>query len=321
MLHRILRIRSSTLQNVRLQTTAAQSLGKPILTEEVNGKGVLILNRPEALNAVNLEMVETINQSLTKWQETHSLVLIKGAGQKAFSSGGDVPSIASAKDMSFKKKFFTIDYKTNYLIATLKIPYIALIDGITMGGGVGISVLGKYQVATERTLLAMPETSIGFFPDVGSSHFLQRLPGKIGLYIALTGARLKGKDIHEVGLATHYCNHEKLPQVERALLDVESSDDVEKVLNELCTVDRTGEYALAKYLDTINKCFDAPTIEDILVNLEKDGSDMAKKTIRVTSFDTTFSIQILIYSEPIFPSDSSSSFANQSENYTTTLRK
>lgn len=261
--------------------TVSQPSTSLVLSEEVNGKGVLTLNRPKALNAVNYEMVATVHALLSQWQNTKSLILVKGAGEKAFCAGGDVRSIVEAGDTSVGRKFFRTEYATNYIIGTLNIPYVAVIDGITMGGGVGMSVHGKYRVATEKTLFAMPETAIGLFPDVGGSYFLPRLTGKLGLYLALTGARLKGKDVLAVGVATHYCESAKIPQVERALLELKHPDDAGKLLDQLCPVESASEFSLAKHLNQINQCFSAPTIEGILTNLEKDGSDWAQKTIQV----------------------------------------
>lgn len=263
--------------------TITQPSTSLVLSEEVNDKGVLTLNRPKALNAVNLEMVAKVHEQLSQWQKTKSLILMKGAGEKSFCAGGDVRSIVESKDPSFGRNFFRTEYQTNHMIGSLKIPYIALIDGITMGGGVGMSVHGKYRVATERTLFAMPETAIGLFPDVGGSYFLPRLTGKIGLYLALTGARLKGRDVLSVGVATHYCDSAKIPELEAAILELKNANEVGKVLDKLCPVDNTSVFSLAKHLDQINKCFAAPTIEGILANLEQDKSDWAEKTIQVSS--------------------------------------
>lgn len=262
--------------------TIAQPSTNLVLSEEINDKGVLTLNRPKALNAVNYEMVEKVHFQLSQWQKTKSLILIKGAGEKSFCAGGDVRSIVEANDPSLGRNFFRTEYITNHMIGTLKIPYVALIDGITMGGGVGMSVHGKYRVATEKTLFAMPETAIGLFPDVGGSYFLPRLSGKLGLYLALTGARLKGKDVLNVGVATHYCDSSKIPEVENAILQLKNANDVDILLDKLCKVDNTAEFSLSKHLDQINKCFAAPTIEGILANLEQDNSEWAQKTIQVS---------------------------------------
>lgn len=148
--------------NVRLMATATTPPDTDlVLTEEIGDKGVLILNRPKALNAANLEMVEKFAHYIKKWQNTKSLILVKGSGGKAFCAGGDVRTIVEADTSDIGKKFFGSEYVMNHAIGNLKIPYVALIDGITMGGGVGISVHGRYRIATEKTLYAMPETAIG----------------------------------------------------------------------------------------------------------------------------------------------------------------
>lgn len=132
-----------------------------VLAHEIGDKCILTLNRPKALNSGNFEMVQKINAALDNWKDTKSLIIIKGAGGKAFCAGGDVKTIVEADTPEVGKKFFGTEYVMNYKIGTLKIPYVALIDGITMGGGVGLSVHGRYRIATEKTLFAMPETAIG----------------------------------------------------------------------------------------------------------------------------------------------------------------
>ncbi|XP_048454695.1 3-hydroxyisobutyryl-CoA hydrolase, mitochondrial [Rhincodon typus] len=148
-----------------------------------------------------------------KWEEDNetSLVIIKGAGEKAFCAGGDIRAVTEAGKVGDRlaEDFFREEYILNNAIGNCQIPYVALIDGITMGGGVGLSVHGHFQVATEKTLFAMPETGIGLFPDVGGGFFLPRLEGKLGLYLALTGFRIKGRDVHQAGIATHFVKSEK----------------------------------------------------------------------------------------------------------------
>lgn len=176
----------------------------------IGNKGLISLTRPKALNALNLSMVRQLTPALLKWEdEDKVLVMIKGEGGKAFCAGGDIRSIVLSKNdpsVTLSRDFFREEYQLNNLIATLDIPYIALIDGITMGGGVGLSVHCHYRVATERTLFAMPETAIGFFPDVGGTYFLPKLKGKLGLFLGLTGYRLKGLSwlfIHELFINIH----------------------------------------------------------------------------------------------------------------------
>lgn len=145
--------------NVRLMSTKIPE-NQLVLTKEVKDKGLLILNRPKALNAASIEMLEMLADTLNDWKESKSLIVVRGNGGKAFCAGGDVRTIVQS-DMSYGVKLSKIEYSMNYLIGNLKLPYVALIDGIVMGGGVGIAVHGKYRVATEKTLFAMPETTIG----------------------------------------------------------------------------------------------------------------------------------------------------------------
>lgn len=188
-------------------------------------------------------------------------------------------------------KFFTTEYSTNALTGSYKIPYIALIHGITMGGGVGLSVHSKYRVATEKTMFAMPETAIGLFPDVGGSHFLPRLSGNLGYYLGLTGYRLKGKDVLKAGIATHYIESSRLPELEEKLVKCSGFADVDKVLKETCTEDNS-EFVLEKHLDQINKCFSGGTVEQIIKNLEDDGSDWAKTTLKTLSKMSPLSMKV-----------------------------
>uniref|UniRef100_A0AAY4EHR7 3-hydroxyisobutyryl-CoA hydrolase n=1 Tax=Denticeps clupeoides TaxID=299321 RepID=A0AAY4EHR7_9TELE len=211
--------------------------GPEVLLERVGNAGVITLNRPKVLNALTLNMIRLIYPQLKKWEadtET-SVVIIKGAGEKAFCAGGDVTAVAEAGKSGDRlvKDLFREEYTLNNAIGTCRKPYVALIGGITMGGGVGLSVHGQFRVATEKTLFAMPETAIGLFPDVGGGYFLPRLKGKLGLFLALTGFRLKGRDVLRAGVATHFVESEKISALEKDLVDLRSPsvDDVAKVLD------------------------------------------------------------------------------------------
>ncbi|KAJ1524388.1 hypothetical protein ONE63_010888 [Megalurothrips usitatus] len=247
-----------------------------VLSQDVGDKGILILNRPKALNAVNLPMVQKCHETLLKWEKEKSLVICKGAGDKAFCAGGDVKTITTSRSDEYGKRLFRIEYMMNCIIATYTIPYIALIDGITMGGGIGLSVHGHYRVATEKTLCAMPETAIGLFPDVGGSYFLSRLKGYVGIYLALTGFRLKGADNLFVGLATHYCPSSDIPKLEKELL---SCKNPKEVLERYKRCPEGAKYTLEPYLNKIDNIFSAPTVEEIYERLEKDTSDWARGTL------------------------------------------
>lgn len=282
MLRRILGLSVNNVSKINIARTMSTTLNTDlVLTEESGQNGLIILNRPKALNAGNFEMIEKVGQVLSDWRTSKQLIVIKGVGGKAFCAGGDVRTLVEAPTPVVGQTFFRAEYAMNYIIGTLTIPYVALIDGITMGGGVGLSVHGKYRVATEKTLFAMPETAIGLFPDVGGSHFLPRLKGKLGLYLGLTGFRLKGKDVLSAGIATHYCDSTKIEDLEKSLLSLKNTDKVDSVLDEFCIKQNDGKFVLADKLDQINKCFDAPTVEKILENLKNDGSEWATNTIEV----------------------------------------
>lgn len=265
-----------------IRNMTSSSSASSVLATESSSKGMIIINRPKALNAINLEMVRKIYRHLKKCEKSKSLVIIKGTGDKSFCAGGDVRAVATSGPTEESKNFFREEYATNALIGNYKIPYIALIDGITMGGGVGLSVHGKYRVATERTLFAMPETAIGLFPDVGGSHFLPRLQGKLGLYLGLTGVRLKGDDVLKAGIATHYCDSSKLGELEEALLNCPDADELPDLLGKFNTPTKK-EFVLQPVVEQINKCFTAESVEEILENLKTDGSEWAKKTHEVSA--------------------------------------
>ena len=200
---------------------------------DVRGRaGVVTLNKQETLNAVTDDMLTALNRQLDLWQADAAIerILIKAAPGRAFSAGGDIRHLYDcgiAKDYDFD--FFAREYVLNARINTFPKPYIALIDGIAMGGGVGVSFHGSHRVAGDNIAFAMPEVGIGFFPDVGASYFLSRLPGKIGLYLGLTGERLKQADAVWCGLASHGCPSDELEALENELC---STGDVAAVLNE-----------------------------------------------------------------------------------------
>jgi len=255
-----------------------------VLFERVGGAGIITLNRPSALNALNLSMIEKIYPQIGEWENDPktTMIIMKSAGDKAFCAGGDVRSITdAAKTNDFKagEEFFRAEYKLNYRIATCDVPYIALIDGITMGGGVGLSVHGENRICTERTLFAMPETGIGLFPDVGGSYFLPRLSSHLGMYLALTGFRLKGRDVYKAGVATRMVDSSVLPQVERDLISMTnpSPQDITDLLRKYhvqCQTGRERDYLVLRDREAdIKNIFLADSVEQIFENLENEGSD------------------------------------------------
>lgn len=264
-----------------------------ILFKSVGDKGIITLNRPKALNSLNLSMINKLYPVLKQWENEKKLVLIKGAGDKAFCAGGDVRAIVEAglRGEKLGHEFFRKEYTVNGMIGTYAIPYVAFIDGIVMGGGVGLSVHGHYRIATERTLFAMPETAIGLFPDVGGSYFLPRLGGKLGTYLALTGHRLKGADVLKAGIATHYCDSSVLKDLEGALLHTNSEHDVQEVLKKFSAKDTTP-FSLDPVLPKINKCFSADSMEGIFKELQKDGSPWATNTLASLSKMSPTSLKV-----------------------------
>ncbi|XP_043507938.1 3-hydroxyisobutyryl-CoA hydrolase, mitochondrial isoform X2 [Frieseomelitta varia] len=269
-----------------------------VLFKDIGDKGIIILNRPKALNALNLSMVEKIYPVLKKWESSKRLVIIEGTGEKAFCAGGDVKSIVNTlketENKTLGETFFRKEYALNYLIGTYKIPYVAIINGITMGGGVGLSVHGKYRIATEKTLFAMPETAIGLFPDVGGTYFLPRLKDKLGLYLGLTGDRLKGMDVLLAGVATHFVPSEKLPNLKQDLLMTEQSD-VAEILNKYQSVTWNEEFCLAPYMNKINTYFSSLSVEETIESLKKDNSEWAKKTLKMLLKASPTSLKVTMF--------------------------
>ncbi|KPP65541.1 hypothetical protein Z043_116036 [Scleropages formosus] len=264
----------------------SSSAGPEVVFERIRNAGVITLNRPKALNALNLSMIRHIYPQLKKWEKDPEtdLVVIKGAGGKAFCAGGDIRAVTDAGKTgdSLAQDFFREEYILNNAIGTFKKPYVALIEGITMGGGVGLSVHGRFRVATEKTLFAMPETAIGLFPDVGGGYFLPRLQGKLGLFLALTGFRLKGRDVQRAGVATHFVESQKISALEEDLVNLKSPsfDDVGAVLDSYqnqSSLDQEKPFALAQHTDAINRLFEASSVEGIQENLKQDGSAFAQK--------------------------------------------
>lgn len=241
--------------------------------------GLVTLDRPKALNALTLPMIRAYAPQLAAWAADPAVaaVVMRGAGDRAFCAGGDIRAIweaGRASDAAIHRDFFREEYRLNRAIHRFAKPHVALLDGITMGGGVGLSVHGSHRVATERTLFAMPETGIGLFPDVGGGYFLPRCPGEIGMYLALTGHRLKAADLLYAGIATHYVPSAGLDDLVVALGEIRSSDGVDEVLGRFAAP--AGEAPLAAHRAAIDRCFAAPSVEAILDVLAADGSDWAR---------------------------------------------
>lgn len=275
----------------RIQSHMMSSQPEPeVLLQRVGRAGVITMNRPKVLNALNLSMIRQIYPQLKKWDSDGDtdLVIIKAVGGKAFCAGGDIRAVTEAGKVGdpLSEDFFREEYILNHAIGTCKKPYVALIDGITMGGGVGLSVHGRFRVATEKTLFAMPETGIGLFPDVGGGYFLPRLQGKLGLFLALTGFRLKGRDVHQAGVATHFVDSNKMSDLEQELVKCPSVEDITKVLDSYQNQSSLGSdkpFILEKHVADIDRLFGADSVEGIMENLKADGSEFATKQAETLS--------------------------------------
>lgn len=254
----------------------------PVITSVADGVGRITLNRPRALNALTREMCELMTRALMAWKYDASveMVLIDHNGERGFCAGGDIRMIAEsgAGDAAEAKAFFLTEYRLNHLMMVYPKPIVAIMDGITMGGGVGISQPADIRIVTERTLYAMPETGIGLFPDVGGGWHLPRLPGESGLWLALTGARLRADECLALGIATHYVESVSLPALKVALRADPGNPKaiVERFDSEV------GEARIERNLRKIDRFFGFDTMEEIFAALEaeNDGENWAFKELR-----------------------------------------
>ncbi|MDF8332159.1 enoyl-CoA hydratase/isomerase family protein [Novosphingobium cyanobacteriorum] len=255
------------------------------MTEEVilrtwGQVGVISLNRPKAIHALTLPMVQAMTEALLRWRGDDAVqaVLIDHSEGRGFCAGGDIAFLRNSalNDGGVSgRQFFHDEYQLNHLIMTYGKPVVAFMDGITMGGGVGLAGPSTYRVATENTRLAMPETGIGLFPDVGGGWFLSRLKGRLGQYLALTGARLDGAECVWAGLATHYLPCEALAEAKARIAGDPAS--IPTILRELSAV--PPEPKIAAHADDIARLFASDRYEDILDALAADTSDFAKTTL------------------------------------------
>lgn len=237
--------------------------------------GRITLDRPGALHALTAEMTLEITRALTAWADDPgvALVLLDHAGVRGFCAGGDIRRLAehATEDPAALRAFFLAEYRLNDLMQGYRKPIVAVMDGVVMGGGAGIALPALYRVATERTLFAMPETAIGFFPDVGSSWRLPRMPGRIGWWLALTGARIGPADCLLTGVATDYVETARIEAFKAAL--IADPAGVERILTEFEA--DAGRPPLADHRDLIARAFDAESVEAVIAALEADGGAWA----------------------------------------------
>lgn len=247
------------------------------LIQDVQGRaGRLRLNRPKALHALSYHMIQTMSAALSSWREDDAVraVIVDHAQGRGFCAGGDIRQLISS-DTAFRQRFFLDEYHLNHLLFTYAKPIIAFMDGITMGGGAGISLPARYRVATEHTRFAMPEAGIGLFPDIGGSWYLSRLPGQVGRYLGLIGARLDGAECLALGVATHYLPAASLDRAKALIAnDAEHIDDILAQLS--VTPPSAG---IIEKLPLIDRLFAADTLEDIGSALRAEGSDWSNEVL------------------------------------------
>jgi enoyl-CoA hydratase len=255
---------------------------EPEVIVQVEGKvGRLTLNRPQALHALTTNMISLLTEALLAWREDPriELVMLDHAGERGFCAGGDIRMLAEsgAGDGGAAREFFFTEYRLNQLLHDYPKPTVAIMDGITMGGGVGLSRPCRFRVATERTTFAMPETGIGLFPDVGGGWYLPRMPDRIGLWLALTGARIKAADCELLGIATDYVESKDLAALKAGV--VADPAAVETLLTELEA--DAGRPTLAAHQDEIARLFGGDSVEAIIAGLKATDTDWAREQLKV----------------------------------------
>jgi enoyl-CoA hydratase len=254
------------------------SVDDTVISRRDGRVGRILLNRPRVLNTLTLDMIRVIMRALLDFRDDPRVhaVVIEGAGDRAFCAGGDIRALRDGQlsgDRAQVEAFFREEYDLNLLIANYGKPYVALIDGICMGGGIGVSVHGPYRVATEHAMFAMPETAIGFFPDIGGTFFLPRLPGQLGVYLGLTGLRTTGADAVHAGFATHFVSRARLSDLSSALAEIGPAA-LARFAEPLPT------WTLMPHLAAIDRCFAADTIGEIVVRLSAERDEWAEEALQ-----------------------------------------
>ena len=262
----------------------------------VEGKvGRLSLNRPQALHALTLEMCRLITTALLGWRDDPavSLILLDHTGERGFCAGGDIRMLAEsgAGNGAAARAFFRAEYQLNHLIFEYPKPIVTVMDGVTMGGGVGLAAPSRYRIATERTTFAMPETGIGLFPDVGGGWFLPRMPGHFGMWLALTGARIKAADCELIGMATDFISADQVGAFKAALIDDPAA--VETLLTEF--EGDAGRPPLAAHQDEIDRAFGGASVEGIFATLATMDSEWAKAQLAVLATKSPQTLKVAFH--------------------------
>ncbi|MEU6262074.1 enoyl-CoA hydratase/isomerase family protein [Saccharopolyspora shandongensis] len=262
-----------------------------ILVREQGSLGRITLNRPKALNSLTLGMVRAMAQAVEQWRTAEHIraILIDGAGERGLCAGGDVRALhdaAKAGDESLPAAFWTEEYQLNSALAGYPKPVVGIMDGICMGGGVGISAHGSHRVVTERSKVGMPEVGIGFIPDVGGTYLLSRAPGELGTHLALTGVPVGGADAIYCGVADYYVNSANLPELVEAL----AVGEVDEVLQKFS--EPAPEAPLAAQREWIDAAYSADDVEEILRRLRERPEEAARETAEVIGQKSPTSLKV-----------------------------
>jgi enoyl-CoA hydratase len=264
-----------------------------IIFENLGCLGLITLNKPKALNALSLAMVEAMGPQLHAWagDDAIAAVVIQGVGDRAFCAGGDIRDFYHKQGTDFGPTYYGAEYALNVDLFNYPKPFIALMDGVVMGGGAGVSVHGSHRVVTERTLFAMPETGIGLFPDIGASWFLPRCPGEIGMYLGLTGHRLRAADCLYAGLGDVFIPSEHLEAVIDALAGAAADrDGISKLLGSF--EGDAGPDTLSAHRDAIDRCFSGASVDEILEHLTAEDSDWGRETAETIGVKSPTSLKV-----------------------------
>ncbi|MCX7117087.1 MAG: enoyl-CoA hydratase/isomerase family protein [Legionellales bacterium] len=273
-------------------------MSDPIVFARVRHIGLITLNRPEALNALTLDMIHQLQHHLEEYlndSDIHAVVLMAAPG-KAFCAGGDVRWLyeAGPEDTQKQMQFFWHEYRLNHFIHNYTKPYISLMDGVTMGGGVGISLHGSHPIATERFMFAMPETGIGFFPDIGASYLLSRCPGQIGMYLGLTGHRLGMNDARALGLVKFLISSDKIQEALSHLIFADLSEDAFAAVDRclMPVVLSAGASSLLAHQVDIDACFEGADVESIVNRLAVRTDKWSQETSHILEKKSPISLKV-----------------------------
>lgn len=270
-----------------------------VIVERDGAIGRLRLNRPRALNSLNLAMIRAIDEALTEFERDPAIaaVLVTGEGERGLCAGGDIRMIyESGRERPEEgAQFWREEFILNSRIAAFPKPYIAMMDGIVMGGGVGISAHGSHRIVTERTRLAMPETGIGYFTDVGATWLLPRAPGEFGTYLGLTGRDIGAAAAMHARLADSFVSSERIDPLVASLGEFPAAATAEQISATINAVSsEPPSSALLEHTALIDRCFAFDTIEEILEALEKDGSDFARETMQLLKSRSGISLKLTL---------------------------